>query len=133
MEKRGMIEEYAQDQAGGEAIEEIAGLLKDGAGQEELFAAVWKAIEIFQGYPFHTYQGLCFTYRVRGYEIFVDRKDKSITKSSVGIALMKTVELQGRVSGPKKLKVFGASYLYPIFIRFGLIRLEDSKRPEREV
>lgn len=110
--------------AGNEAVHAIAELLKSNIAQNELSDAVWKAIEVFQGYQFETYQGLCFTYSVKGYEIFVDRKDKSITKSSVDIALMKAVELQGNVSGPKKLKVFGASYLYPIFIRFGIIKTE---------
>lgn len=107
-----------------EAVHAVEELLKGNIRENELSDAVWKAIEIFQGYQFETYQGLCFTYSVKGYEIFVDRKDKSITKSSVDIALMKAVELQGNVSGPKKLKVFGASYLYPIFIRFGIIKTE---------
>lgn len=110
--------------AGDEIVHDIGKLLKSNERVDELSGIVWKAIEIFQGYQFQTYQGLCFTYSVKGYEIFVDRKDKSITKSSVDIALMKAVELQGNVSGPKKLKVFGSSYLYPMFIRFGIIKTE---------
>lgn len=107
-----------------EAVHDIAELLKGDIRENELSDAVWNAIESFQGYLFQTYQGLCFTYSVKGYEIFVDRKTKSITKSSVDIALMKAVELQGNVSGPKKLKVFGASYLYPVFIRLGIIKTD---------
>lgn len=34
------------------------------------------------------------------------------------------MEMKGNVNGPKKLKVFGASYLYAIFCRFGLIKTE---------
>ena len=29
---------------------------------------------------------------------------------------------QGRISGPKELRVYGASYIYPMFQRFGLIQ-----------
>lgn len=108
--------------AGDEIVRDIRELLKSNVRADELSGVVWKAIEIFQGYQFQTYQGLYFTYTVKGYEIFVDRKTKSITRSSVEIALMKAVELQGNVSGPKKLKAFGASYLYPVFIRLGLIK-----------
>lgn len=107
------------------AVEDIAKLLQGGVKETDLSEAVWKAIEIFQGEPFKTCQGLSFTYAVKGYEIFVDRKNKSITKSSVDVALMKAVELQGNVSGPKKLKVFGASYLFPMFLRFGIIKTND--------
>ena len=34
----------------------------------------------------------------------------------------KIIEVSGEVAGPKKLKCFGASYLYPIFIEMGLIK-----------
>lgn len=54
--------------------------------------------------------------------MFVSRKTKSITKASVDLALEKIIELSGEVAGPKKLKCFGASYLYPIFIEMGLIK-----------
>lgn len=56
--------------------------------------------------------------------MFVDRKDKSITRATVELAFRTALEVQraeGRVSGPKKLKTFGASYLYPIFLAFGII------------
>ena len=38
------------------------------------------------------------------------------------IALKVTLEKNGKINGPKKLEVFGASYLYPMFLRFGLIQ-----------
>ena len=47
------------------------------------------------------------------------RKKKSITRSRVNIALKETLEMNGKVSGPKKLNVFGASYLYLIFLQLG--------------
>ena len=56
--------------------------------------------------------------------MFVDRKEKSITRSTVMKAYAKVVELDGVVKGPKVLGTFGASYLYPIFVKMGLIKME---------
>ena len=83
---------------------------------------VWKLIEEKEGQSFKTFCGLEFTYRVKGHEIFISRKDKSITYSSVKKALEEVEKLNGIVSGPKKLGVFGTSYLYPIFKEIGVIR-----------
>lgn len=44
---------------------------------------VWKLIEEKEGQSLKTFSGLEFTYRVKGHEIFISRKDKSITYSSV--------------------------------------------------
>ena len=93
---------------------------------------LWSVLSCFQNYPFHTFKGLEFTYTVKGHEMFVNRKEKSITSSSVEIALAKIMELHGRVSGPKKLKVFGASYLYPVFIHIGLINDKNEKEMDTE-
>lgn len=81
----------------------------------------WEQLVHLQGETFWTVKGLEFHYKIIGNEIFIDRKKKSITRSSVDMALEKIRELNGEVSGPKKLQVFGASYLYPIFIKMGLI------------
>ena len=54
--------------------------------------------------------------------MFVDRQEKSITRATVMKAYRKVVELRGDVKGPKVLGTFGASYLYPIFVKMGLIR-----------
>ena len=83
---------------------------------------LWEKIRSLEGTPLKTYSGLDFTFKVRGREIFVSRKDKSITQSSVMKAMEEVEKLQGNVSGPKKLGVLGASYLYPIFIEIGVIR-----------
>ena len=89
---------------------------------------IWKAIVAFQGYSFETAKGLKFSYTVRGKEIFFDRKEKSITFSTVAAAYQKVLEMDEgtgipiAVPGPKKLGCFGASYLYPVFIRIGVIR-----------
>lgn len=85
---------------------------------------LWSTIEIFSGYSFTTVKGLRFRYAVNGNEIQINRKKKSITRSSVKVALKVTLEKKGNISGPKKLEVFGASYLYSMFLRFGLIDTE---------
>jgi len=83
---------------------------------------LWEKIIQLQGESFVTAKRLAFSFSVRGGEILVDRKDKSITKASVMIAWRKAIELSGEVSGPKQLGVFGASYLFPVFLRLGIIR-----------
>ena len=44
------------------------------------------------------------------------------------VALKVILENNGNISGPKKLGVFGASYLYPMFLRFGLIDTERKSK-----
>lgn len=83
---------------------------------------VWEMIREKEGRCLKTYSGLDFSYTVKGHELFISRKDKSITYSSVKKALEEVENLCGIVSGPKKLGVFGASYLYPIFIEIGIIK-----------
>ena len=85
---------------------------------------LWKELTDMQGERFRTAKGLEFTYEIRGYELFVDRKDKSITRSTVDLTYRKAMDLLRAgevVDGPKKLGTFGASYLFPIFIRIGVI------------
>ena len=93
--------------------------------------ALWDALIAWQGEEFLTAKGLAFTYTIRerrdgalGGEIFISRKEKSITQSTVFMAFHRAMELGGVVTGPKKLGTFGASYLYPVFIRLGIIRAE---------
>ncbi len=53
--------------------------------------------------------------------MFVNRKSKSITQTTAFMAFRKAMELGGAVAGPKKLGTFGTSYLYPVFVRIGII------------
>ena len=99
------------------------------AGEGEPDGALWDALIAWQGEMFYTAKGLAFTYSIRerrdgalGGEMFISRKEKSITQSTVFMAFHKALELGGVVTGPKKLGTFGASYLYPVFIRLGVIR-----------
>ncbi len=83
---------------------------------------LWDTMIQFQGYPFYTAKNLEFFYIIKGNEMFVTRKDKSITRASVIAAFRKALELERVVTGPKKLGTFGASYLYPIFRKIGVIQ-----------
>lgn len=80
---------------------------------------LWEAIILFEDYSFQTSKGLRFTYTVHGGEMKISRKEKAVTRSSVEMAYK--IALEGEITGPKKLGVFGASYLYPVFVRLGVV------------
>lgn len=108
---------------------------------------LWKAVVAFQSYPFTTSchgnrPGTKFTYEVSkpttgggrrytgenvegfGNELFItsggEQLKKSISRSTVDLALRTALEKE--IKGPKALGIPGAgSYLYPMFIRFGVI------------
>ena len=92
---------------------------------------IWSLIVAHEGETFLTARGLPFSYhRKTGKageklgELVIDRKEKTITRNTVLLAYDRALEIQSRegcVSGPKKLGVFGASYLYPIFLALGII------------
>lgn len=104
--------------------EEFSANLATLAGQptKEQEDTLWSMLIYLQGCVFLTSKGLKFTYKIKGGEMFVNRKSKSITQATVYMAFRKALELRGAVVGPKKLGTFGASYLYPIFVRLGVIR-----------
>lgn len=105
------------------AAEQIKEAIKNGT-LKDMNEAMWDALIAFEGYSFQTAKGLRYTYTVKGNELFFLRKEKSVTRASVEMALETAIELQKsnvRIRGPKMLRCFGASYLYPIFIRFGVI------------
>lgn len=115
---------------------------------EKISAALWRCVCIFSGYPFTTSgrgsrSGVEYTYQVShtpsaggrhysghsipgyGNEIWLnvngEKKERSISRSSVELGFQKYLEVlekEGTVSGPKKLGVFSASYLLPLFQRF---------------
>lgn len=89
-----------------------------------LDALLWDALRAMAGSPFSTMKGLAFTYRIQGNEMFVDRKEKSLTRATVLLAFHNALALLSRgeaIPGPKTLKTFGASYLFPIFQALGVI------------
>ena len=53
-----------------------------------------------------------------------EKREKSISRSSVDYALKITLETQNHgesITGPKQLSVFGSSYIFALFRRFGLV------------
>ena len=99
-------------------------LTLSGQPTKEQEAELWSMLVYLQGCVFLTAKGLKFTYKIKGGEMFVNRKSKSITQATVFMAFRKALELGGAVSAPKKLGTFGASYLYQIFVRLGVIRAD---------
>lgn len=94
------------------------------AASDEAVQKVWETLQLFQESSFYTVKNLEFHYYIKGNEMFVDRKEKTITKASVAKAYGTLLSLKredGEISGPKKLNCFGASYLYPVFQKIGLI------------
>lgn len=107
---------------------------------------LWRTICLFQSYPFTTSgrgnrAGTKFTYEVSkpttgggrryagenvegyGNELWIikngEKAEKSISRSSVDYALQ--IALEGNVAGLKALKIYGSSYVYSLFRRFGLV------------
>ena len=95
--------------------------------------AIWLLLQQHQGAPFHTAKGLPFTYTIRGGELFVNRRRKSITVSTVRRALEKITLLEAAgevITGPKKIGCYGASYRYPVML--ALVVLEGPVLPGQE-
>ena len=110
--------------------------LQEHLDQPDAIIYMWSAILAFQDYPFATAKGYPFKYTVKGWEIFFSRKEKSITKASVVLAYQRALQIQrqeGCVTGPKRIGTFGASYLYPIFLRLGFISRTPLKSIEARI
>ncbi len=108
---------------------------------------LWKTVCLFEDYPFVTSgrgkrDGVKFKYTISepgssggrhysgenvdgfGNELFIinrrgEKREKSITRSSVDYTFK--IALEGNVAGPKSLKIYGASYVYAMFARFGVV------------
>ena len=124
------------------AVSELLDTVKN---EEDWSLELWKAVCLFAGYPFSTSgrggRGrVKFKYSVSavpsaggrhydgenvdgyGNEMWIDGKEKSISRSTIERAMKTALKMGGKVPGPKALNVPGAhSYLYPIFVRFGVI------------
>ena len=129
-----------------EAVANLAYAIQCGTFEEQSYQ-LWKTITLFQGYPFTTSgrgsrDGTKFKYVVSdevgsggrhyegtsvdgfGNELWVirngQRAEKSISRSSVDYALKIVLESE-QITGPKQLKIYGSSYVYSLFRRFGLV------------
>lgn len=89
---------------------------------------LWKAIAEKQGETFYTKKGLPFSYYIRGGELFTDRRERSITLSTFEKAYEKLIgDRTGenppcRITGPKSLNMYGAPYIWAVFMGIGFIR-----------
>ncbi len=88
---------------------------------KELETNLWAVLLLYQGYPFKTVKGLKFTYFIQGNEMFVDKKEKYVTRATINMALKSAVQSCGVGTGSKKLGTFGSSCLYSIFQIMGII------------
>jgi hypothetical protein len=98
--------------------------------EAEIEEKLWNELVYMQGCIFRTagrsgHDGVDIVYRIKGGEMFVDLKEKSITRATVMKAYRRVVELDGIVKGPKTLGTFGASYLYPVFVKMGIIKMPE--------
>ena len=125
--------------------------LREHIDSENASEYLWRAVIAFEDYTFTTsgrgknrIGAVSFRYSVKrstgaggrhyrgasvpgyGNELFIEGKEKSISRSTVDLALKNALDIQekeGFVSGPRKLGIPGArSNLYSIFLRFGIIR-----------
>jgi hypothetical protein len=115
-------------------------------GNMDADTALWQTVIAYQNYPFYTSSGLPFSYTVKckkngdySGELIVSRKEgsKTLTKSSVFLAFHKVLEGLSNVDaehgtnkalapaeykGPKAIgQIFGISYVYSMFWKWGLI------------
>lgn len=88
---------------------------------------LWDVIRAYEGKQFLTKKGLPFTYTIKGGELFTDRRERSITRSTFEKAYEKLIQDQQgenapkKIVGPKTLNVYGAPYVWAVFIGIGLI------------
>lgn len=120
----------------------VSSSVYDLAGIEEEKELLWKAILLFEDYIFHTQTGLEFSYSMKRNragaitnELYFSRKKKGITRGTIFISYDRIVELRGQqktavpaLTTPKQLGTFGASYMYGVFIHFGLITAASKKK-----
>ena len=83
------------------------------SGYSDVEIELWEKIKNMENETFRTKKGLEFRIEIKGNELFVDRRQKSITRASVNMAYKKWLE--DKNCGPKALGVFGASYLWSVF------------------
>lgn len=102
--------------------------MSDRGEQNQIQSAdeLWKLLEERQGQTFYTMKKLPFTYVIRGGEMFVDRKKKSITKATFSAAWEKLqMDTEHMITGPKKLNCFGAPYLWALFLALHIVQPMD--------
>lgn len=103
--------------------------------------ALWDCILVFRQETFHTVSGLDFTYDLKKgrngeytKELWISRREdsKPLTISTILLALNEAVKRKGECfRGPKSfLKVRGISYIYGMFLQWGLVKDEKIGKDE---
>lgn len=82
---------------------------------------LWDLLIEHQNETFYTMKQLPFQYYIKGGELFVDRRSKSITKATFAQALQKLKDDPYKITGPKSLNVFGAPYVWAVFKTFEIV------------
>ena len=88
---------------------------------------LWDEIRAYEGKKFLTKKALPFKYSIKGGELLTHRRERSITRSTFEKAYEKLrLDQEGeaavkRIVGPKTLNVYGAPYVWAVFVGIGLI------------
>ena len=88
-------------------------------------SSLWDVIVENAGKKFVTKKGLPFTYSIKGGELFTDRRERSITRSTFEKAYEKLQADQTgenaprKIVGPKTLNMYGAPYVWAVFVGIG--------------
>ena len=90
---------------------------------------LWESICSHQEKPFTTSgrgrrPGTQFSYTIRGAEMFVSNRAKSITRATILYAYHKGREMEEQglsVTGPKSIGVHGDSYIFAVFKEIGVL------------
>lgn len=83
--------------------------------------SLWQLLSDHQNETFYTVKNLPFCYVIKGGELFVDRRTKSITKATFKQAIDRIVKSPEEVTGPKTLNVFGAPYVWALLKAFEIV------------
>lgn len=89
---------------------------------------LWERITARQGDTFYTKKGLPFTYYIKGGELFASRRERSITRSTFEKAWQRIRENPQEMSGPKKLNVYGAPYVWAILSTILESKMEEESQ-----
>ena len=87
---------------------------------------LWNALLAHQNKDFTTSgrgkrPGTQFSYTIRGAEMFISTRSKSITRATILYAFHKVRGMNGEVKGPKSIGVHGDSYIFAVFKELGVI------------